>query len=93
MESLGIKLPGPPKYSYIANALLEAYNTIARSRRYEQGAPLSLSIADLSAYCEQYELPVERYIFNAAIFAIDNIYLDEAFKAQERRSRELKRKP
>jgi len=89
---LGIKQPDPPLYSYVANALLEAYNTIARSRRYEQGTPLSLSIADLNAYCEQYELPVERYIFNAAIFAIDNIYLDEAFKAQEKRSRELKRK-
>ncbi|GEM_PF-794580 len=92
MESLGAKAPKPPEYSYIAHALLEAYNTIARSRRYEQGTPLSLNIADLNAYCEQYELPVERYIFNAAIFAIDNIYLDEAFKAQEKRSRELKRK-
>ena len=69
-----------PEYSYTANALIEAYNVISRSRRYEQGTPLALSIADLNAFCEQCELPVERYIFNAVIFDLDNRFIDESRK-------------
>lgn len=83
---MGIKLPDPPKYSYTANTLIEAYNTIARSRRYEQGTPLALSIADLSAYCDLYEPPVERYIFNAVIFDLDNQFIDEAYKKLNKKS-------
>lgn len=75
-----------PEYSYTANALIEAYNVISRSRRYEQGAPLALGIADLNAYCEQYELPVERYIFNAVIFDLDNRFIDEAYKKMKKKS-------
>jgi hypothetical protein len=69
-----------PEYSYTANATLSAYNTIARSRRYEQGVPLALDIAAINAYVEQYDLPVERYIFNECIFTLDNLFLDEAHK-------------
>ena len=83
---MGIEIPKPPEYSYIASALLKAYNTIARARKYEQGVPLALSIADLNAYCEQYELPVERYIFNAAIFDLDNRFIDEAHKRLSKKS-------
>ncbi len=75
-----------PEYSYTANALIKAYNVISRSRRYEQGTPLALSIADLNAYCEQYELPVERYIFNAVIFDLDNRFIDEAYKRMQKKS-------
>ena len=85
-EKQGHELPDPPEYSYTANTLIEAYNVISRSRRYEQGTPLALSIADLNAYCEQYELPVERYIFNAVIFDLDNRFIDEAYKRMQKKS-------
>ena len=88
-EALGRQPPKEvkkPEYSYTANALIEAYNVISRSRRYEQGTPLALSIADLNAYCEQYELPVERYIFNAVIFDLDNRFIDEAYKKMKKKS-------
>ena len=75
-----------PEYSYTASTLIEAYNVISRSRRYEQGTPLALSIANLNAYCEQYELPVERYIFNAVIFDLDNRFIDEAYKKMKKKS-------
>ncbi|NAS06210.1 hypothetical protein GPS47_11505 [Acinetobacter haemolyticus] len=71
-----------PEYSYTANAILSAYNVIARSRRYEQGIPLALDIASINAFSEQYELPVEHWIFNECIFAMDNLFLDEAQKHQ-----------
>ena len=88
-EALGRKPPKEvkkPEYSYTASTLIEAYNVISRSRRYEQGAPLALGIADLNAYCEQYELPVERYIFNAVIFDLDNRFIDEAYKRMQKKS-------
>ncbi|HFE9867093.1 hypothetical protein PGJ97_06775 [Acinetobacter baumannii] len=69
-----------PEYSFTSHAILTAYNIISRSRRYEQGIPLSLDISAISAYCEQYELPVDRDILNDCIFAIDNLFLDESQK-------------
>ncbi|MFA2873434.1 hypothetical protein B4R72_01900 [Acinetobacter pittii] len=73
-------MPDPPEYSYTANAILSAYNTIARSRRYEQGVPLAIDIAAINPYVEQYDLPVERFIFNDCIFTLDNLFLDEAHR-------------
>ncbi|MCU4589093.1 hypothetical protein KTJ20_10055 [Acinetobacter ursingii] len=70
----------PPDFSYTAHEILSAYNTIARSRRYEQGVPLALDISSINAYVEQFDLPVERHIFNDCIFTLDNQFLDEAHK-------------
>ncbi|HAV5522664.1 MULTISPECIES: hypothetical protein [Acinetobacter calcoaceticus/baumannii complex] len=63
---------------------MSAYNTIARSRRYEQGVPLALDISAINAYVEQYDLPVERYIFNDCIFTLDDMFLDEAHKKEKK---------
>lgn len=69
-----------PEYSFTSHAILTAYNIISRSRRYEQGIPLALDISSISAYCDHYELPVDRDIFNDCIFAMDNIFLDDSHK-------------
>ena len=66
--------------------MIEAYNMIARSRRYEQSTPLALSVMDINAYCDLYEPPVERYIFNAVIFELDNQFLDSAYKKMSKKS-------
>lgn len=84
---MGIKIPKPPEYSYIASALLKAYNTIARSRRYEQGTPLALGAEDIKSYLELYELPCELHIFTECVFALDNKYLDKAHKLLSRRAK------
>ncbi|HAI54727.1 MAG TPA: hypothetical protein DCM16_08445 [Acinetobacter nosocomialis] len=63
-----------------------AYNTIARSRRYEQGVPLAIDIAAINSYVEQYDLPVERFIFNDCILTLDNLFLDEAHKKATQRA-------
>ncbi|TCB51140.1 hypothetical protein E0H80_06200 [Acinetobacter sp. ANC 4779] len=83
-EVLGIKLPDPPKYSFTANALIEAYNTIARSRRYEH-TPLALGAEDIKSYLELYELPCELHIFIDCIFALDNLFIDESHKRMSKR--------
>lgn len=73
-------MPDPPKYSYTANSILSAYNTIARSRRYEQGTPSTLSAEDIKSYLELYELPCELHIFIDCIFSLDNLFIDESRK-------------
>ena len=66
-----------PEYSYIAHVLLDAYNVVARGRKYTQGVPLCISTADINEYLNIYELPIELDIFVSAIFMIDNEYIDE----------------
>lgn len=81
-----------PEYSYVANALLDAYNTIARSRRYEQGVPLTLSPVDIQAYLMLNELPVEIDVFMSVIYMLDNDYIDECQKRLAKQRQDLKRK-
>ncbi|WP_245127888.1 hypothetical protein [Acinetobacter baumannii] len=52
----------------------------------EQGVPLALDISSINAYVEQYDLPVERYIFNDCIFTLDDMFLDEAHKKATQRA-------
>ncbi|WP_171194716.1 hypothetical protein [Acinetobacter sp. A47] len=39
---------------------------------------MALDISAISAYCDHYELPVDRQIFNDCIFEMDNLFLDES---------------
>jgi hypothetical protein len=83
---LGIEIPKPPEYSYIASALLKAYNTIARARKYEQGVPLALGATEINAYLELYEAPCELHILVECVFALDNKHLDKAHKRLSKKS-------
>lgn len=85
---MGVKPPEPPEYSYIANVILSAYNTIARSRMYhDSGVPLALNTSHIQSYIELNDLPCELYIFMDCIFAIDNLYIDEAHKKINRKKK------
>lgn len=75
-----------PDYSYTANSILSAYNTIARSRRYEQSIPLALGAEDIKSYLELYELPCELHIFIDCIFSLDNLFIDESRKRMSKKS-------
>ncbi|NNG75672.1 hypothetical protein HLH10_04900 [Acinetobacter sp. ANC 4277] len=77
---MGLEIPEPPQYSYTANAILSAYNTIARARKYEQGVPLALGATEIGAYLELYEVPCELHILVECVFALDNKHLDKAHK-------------
>ena len=83
---MGIEIPKPPEYSYIASALLKAYNTIARARKYEQGVPLALGATDIGAYLELFDVPCELHILVECVFALDNKHLDKAHKRLSKKS-------
>lgn len=69
-----------PKPCYLSNFILDAYNTIARSRRYENGIPLTLSMRDILDYLSMIELPCSEDAFTESVFMLDNIFIDEAHK-------------
>ena len=87
---MGLEIPEPPQYSYTANALIEAYNVISRSRRYEQGVPLALGATEIGAYLELFDVPCELHILVECVFALDNKHLD---KAHKRLSSQVKKPP
>lgn len=69
---------------------MDAYNTIARSRRYENGVPMPIEIKAIKDYLELYDCPIELHIFIDAILMIDNKYIDEA---HEKIAKQSKKKP
>lgn len=68
-----------PEFSYIAHAILMAFNVIARGRSYHPVA-MPLDSNHINAYLELYEAPCELYIFVECIFALDNLFLDDERK-------------
>lgn len=68
--------------------LLDAYNTIARGRRYEQGVPLTISTSEVSNYLQLYDLPIDIDVFLDVVFMLDNDFVDEV-----REDLKKKRKP
>ena len=73
---LNQKMPDEPEYSEVANQIIEAFYVLVRGRRYEQRVMLPLSLHDLAVYCDSYDIGVTRQEFDAAIFALDNLYLE-----------------
>ncbi|RPD86269.1 hypothetical protein EGK75_09105 [Neisseria weixii] len=61
-----------PEYSYLTDWLVSAYVQIRRARRYEQGHPLPLALADIAAFADCYPLPCSRDLLNRAVFALDD---------------------
>lgn len=84
---MGLEIPEPPKYSFIANSIISAYNTIARSRRYEQGVPLALDASAITTYMDMFELPCELHIFFDCIMSIDNKFIDKVHKQVKQKAR------
>jgi hypothetical protein len=74
-------LDDAPEYSYVANAILSAFNVIARARPYTpQGTPLALDADNIRSYLDLHEAPCELHILVSCVFALDNLYLDGAYK-------------
>ncbi|MDC4649044.1 hypothetical protein [Acinetobacter baumannii] len=74
----------------MADSIISAFSTICRSRRYEQGIPLSLDQQAINVYAEHNDLPVAAHIFNDCIFALDNLFLDETHKKQKAETKKWK---
>ncbi|OTG95056.1 hypothetical protein B9T24_09885 [Acinetobacter sp. ANC 4654] len=84
-DKLGRKLDEAPEHSYTANVILSAYNTIARSRKYEQSVSMPLDANAIKAYLEIYDAPCELYIFVECVFALDNLFIDDARKRMSKK--------
>jgi len=48
--------------------------------------PLSLDQQAINVYAEHNDLAVDTHIFNDCIFALDNLFMDEAYKKAMQRA-------
>lgn len=60
--------------------IINAYNVIARSRRYEQSMPLKLSLHDIKCYLESFDNPFDFELFSSCIFMIDDDFIEAQSK-------------
>ncbi|WP_273804192.1 hypothetical protein [Providencia rettgeri] len=69
----------------MTNELLIAYGLISRGRRYTgmTGCPLPLSLTDIDRYLSARPTAISRKEFDAAIFALDDLFREEWVREQE----------
>jgi len=87
---LGIKVGDEPEIDELSALLLSAYATISRGRQYAgmAASPLPLSIRDIDAYLVSRPVVVDRDLFEAAIFALDDEYREEWSRQQDEETEE-----
>ncbi|MEY0971282.1 hypothetical protein [Providencia huaxiensis] len=78
-----------PKFDGVINELLIAYSVIGRNRRYAgmTACPLPLSLGDIDQYLSSKPTAISRREFDAAIFALDDLFREEWMKEQERKDK------
>ncbi|EPL6456366.1 hypothetical protein N0G65_003551 [Providencia rettgeri] len=66
-----------------------AYGVIGRNRRYAgmSDCPLPLALIDIEQYLSSRPTAISRKEFDAAIFALDDLFREEWMKAQERKDK------
>lgn len=57
---------------------------IAKSRRYEQTMPLSLSLHDIKCYVECHGIAIDFDLFASCIFMIDNEFIKSQAKIRRK---------
>ena len=87
---MGIKVADEPEIDELSALLLSAYAAISRGRQYAgmAASPLPLSIRDIDAYLVSRPVVVDRDLFEAAIFALDDEYREEWSRQQDEETEE-----
>lgn len=88
-KQLGLPDIPAPKFDGVINELLIAYGIIGRNRRYAgmTACPLPLSLGDIDQYLTSKPTAISRKEFDAAIFALDDLFREEWMKEQERKDK------
>ena len=64
----------------MVDIVIQAYNDIARARRYEQGFALRLSLHDIKCHVECFGSPIHFELLSACIFMIDDDFIEQQSK-------------
>ena len=83
---MGLAVPEPPEHPLIAIYVISAFRVIERSRHYFEVTPKPIDIQDIVNYLEWYESPCSEWLFVECIFALDNLYLEKAYKKMSKKS-------
>ena len=63
--------------------VLDVFGMACRERKYSDGAPLPISVSDISAVVAVHPINMTRFLLDSIIFELDAIALDEVKRLQK----------
>ena len=76
-----LRKPSAPRITPALLSVITAYGVIRRARTYTaMGAPLPITITDVNAYVNAHPPAMLRTEFDAAIFAMDDLTVEQILK-------------
>jgi len=87
MAHIGLDIPIEPSSDYDVYAVINTFYLANRGRCYLSGmavSPLPLSVRDISDVLTAHPVLIERYVLDACVFAIDDIYLSESNEKEQK---------
>ncbi|MGJ8525176.1 hypothetical protein LMG33818_000884 [Halomonadaceae bacterium LMG 33818] len=75
-----------PESSAVVDFIDGCYHGIARMRRYAEGFPVPLSLIEIDRYVERFPILIDRDEFDSAIYAMDEVMLDNMQKERDEKS-------
>ena len=63
--------------------VLDVFGMACRERKYSYGAPLPISVSDISAVVAVHPINMTRFLLDSIIFELDAIALDEVKRLQK----------
>lgn len=79
-----MELPNEVVGDLISDNCIQIFVLANRQRRYIDGIALPLSVRDISDVCDHYRYYVPRWLLDAVVFALDDIWLDSFNKKSKR---------
>ena len=84
-DDLGVMpraLADRPEQHDLGGDLFRAFNTLSSSRHYGMGGPLPISISEMAAFCQLFDISAvdDRETFVATMQRLDSVYLTEVSK-------------
>jgi len=82
-------LASRPEMHDLGGQLMQAFNVLSSSRQYGMNGPLAITISDIAAYCQLFEIRStdERADFLATIQRLDGAYLASVAKANDKETK------
>lgn len=88
-EQLGLPAAVKPEMDGVSMEIIQAWGVINRQRRYGgmAGVPLPLTLTDVDSYLHSRPIQIERDIFEAALFALDDAWCERWINENQKKDK------
>lgn len=87
MAHLGLEIPSEPIKDVDTHEIINIFYLVCRGRNYIGGmgvTPLPISVRDINDVLMAHPVITDRELLDSCIFALDDIYLNEQRKSQDK---------